>query len=114
VQYLERHRVPVAQFFLMTPYPKTPSGERVWKSGRVFDERLAHFREPYVVFRHDHLSPEQLRDGWWKAIEDFYSLRSIARRVLHPKTPSRLINLGQNLVFRSKVRRGVHPVYFNA
>lgn len=114
VRYLERLRVPVAQFFLMTPYPKTPSGEQVWKAGKVFDERLAHFREPYVVFRHDHLSPAALRDGWWRANRTFYSLRSIVHRVLHPTTPNRWLNLGQNLVFWSKIRRGVHPVYFNA
>jgi len=114
VRYLEKVRIPIAQFFIMTPYPGTPSGEQVWKSGRVFDERLSRLREPYVVFRPEHLSPEELRAGWWRALEEFYSLRSIAKRVLHPGTPNRLLNLGQNLVYRAKIKRGVHPVYFGA
>lgn len=114
VRYLEQVRIPIAQFFLMTPYPGTPSGEAVWKDGRVFDERLAHLREPYVVFRPEHMGADELRAGWWRALEEFYSLRSIAKRVLHPRTPNRLLNLGQNLVYRAKIKRGVHPVYFGA
>ncbi len=114
VRYLEKIKVPIAQFFLMTPYPGTPSGDAMWKSGRVFDEQLAHLREPYVVFRPEHLSAAELRAGWWRALEEFYSLRSIARRVMRPGVPNKLLNLGQNLVYRAKVRRGVHPVYFGS
>jgi radical SAM superfamily enzyme YgiQ (UPF0313 family) len=114
VRYLEKVRIPIAQFFLMTPYPGTPSGEQVFRAGRVFDDRLAHLREPYVVFRPEHMGADELRAGWWRALEEFYSLGSIARRVLHPRTPNKLINLGQNLVYRAKIKRGVHPVYFGA
>jgi radical SAM superfamily enzyme YgiQ (UPF0313 family) len=114
VRYLEQVRVPIAQFFLMTPYPGTPSGEAMWREGRVFDDRLSRLREPYVVFRPEHLSADELRAGWWRALEEFYSLGSIARRVLAPGTPNRWLNLGHNLLYRAKIRRGVHPVYFGA
>jgi radical SAM superfamily enzyme YgiQ (UPF0313 family) len=114
VSYLERLKLPAAQFFLMTPYPNTPSGDAVWKEGRVVDERLAHFREPYVVFRHEHLSADALREGWWKTIRRFYSLPSILRRIVRRGAPNLWQDLGQNLVARWKVGRGVHPVYFNA
>ena len=79
----------------------------------MFDKQLSHLREPYVVFSPQQMSPSQLRDGWWSALEDFYSLRSIARRIVLRKKPNNLlVNLAQNLVYWSKVRRGIHPVYF--
>lgn len=117
VDYLERLRVPIAQFFLMMPYPGTPNGERLLKDGLVFDESLAHLREPYVVFQPAQMSPDALRAGWWGALRSFYSLRSIARRVLwrgRRGGGSRWLELSQNLLYWAKIRRGVHPVYFGA
>jgi radical SAM superfamily enzyme YgiQ (UPF0313 family) len=114
VDYLERLKVPVAQFFILTPYPGTVQGDKIWREDGVFDRNLSHLREPYVVYEPKQLSPAELRAGWWSALEDFYSLGSIARRVLLRRDPvSPVINLAQNLVYWSKVRRGIHPVYFN-
>ena len=114
VEYLEKLKVPIAQFFILTPYPGTVQGDKIWNSDLVFDERLSHLREPYVVYRPEQLTPEELRSGWWRALENFYSLSSIARRVVLRRRPVNLaINLGQNLVYWSKVKRGIHPVYFN-
>ena len=113
VDYLEKLKVPIAQFFIMTPYPGTPEGDRIRRSTTVFDTELSHLREPYVVFQPRQMSPRQLHDGWWGALEEFYSLRSIARRVLFRRPNNLLANLLQNTVYWSKVRRGVHPVYFN-
>lgn len=114
VRELEKMKVPLAQFFLMTPYPASASGDDVWREGRVEDERLAHFREPYTVFRHAHMSGEELHAGWWGALESFYSPRSIAARLLRRGAPNRAVNVAQNVLFSAKVRSGIHPVYFNA
>jgi radical SAM superfamily enzyme YgiQ (UPF0313 family) len=113
VDYLESLRVPVGQFFILTPYPGTPTGDQVWRSGKVFDDNLSHLREPYVVFTPERLTPAELRDGWWKALESFYSFRSIARRVVGSRRTRRFwINLGTNLYYWSKIKAGIHPVYF--
>jgi radical SAM superfamily enzyme YgiQ (UPF0313 family) len=113
VDYLEQLQVPIAQFFIMTPYPNTPEGDSLWQAGRVFDPELSHLREPYVVFRHDKLSPAEIHDGWWQALRDFYSLRSIAKRFLfRPRGGDFWINIATNLYYWSKVQRGIHPVYF--
>ncbi len=115
VDYLERLQVPIAQFFILTPYPGTPTGDRMWASGQVFDEDLSHLREPYVVYRPERLTPAELQAGWWQALRSFYSLRSIARRVVRARPGGRVqtaLNLAQNLLYWSKVQRGNHPVYF--
>ncbi|HLL23272.1 MAG TPA: hypothetical protein VK427_14140 [Kofleriaceae bacterium] len=69
VGLLERLEVPIAQFFIRTPYPGTPQGDTIDAGG----------------------------GGWWSTLEGFYSLRSIAKCIVSPK-----------------IRRGVHPVYFEA
>ena len=115
VDYLEKLQVPIAQFFILTPYPGSPTGDQLWASGKVFDEDLSHLREPYVVYQPERLTPAELRDGWWSALEDFYSLGSIARRVLRHRRGgpvNRWLNLGQNLLYWWKIQHGVHPVYF--
>jgi len=113
VEYLEQLQVPIAQFFIMTPYPNTPEGDRLWQSDRVFDTRLSHLREPYVVFKHERLQPEEIRDGWWQALREFYSLRSIAKRLFWRRRGGDFwINLATNLYYWSKIQRGIHPVYF--
>jgi radical SAM superfamily enzyme YgiQ (UPF0313 family) len=113
VDYLENLKVPIAQFFILTPYPGTPQGDKLWNDNLVFDQRLSRLREPYVVYQPSQLTPQALHDGWWSVLEDFYSLSSIARRILLRRKPNNLlVNLAQNLVYWSKVQRGVHPVYF--
>lgn len=113
VDYLENLKVPIGQFFILTPYPGTPTGEAIWESGKVFDKRLSRLREPYVVYQPDLLTPAQLRDGWWSVLERFYSLSSIAKRiVMRPKPLNFWVNLATNMYYWSKVKRGIHPVYF--
>jgi radical SAM superfamily enzyme YgiQ (UPF0313 family) len=113
VDYLESLKVPITQFFILTPYPGSPTGDKIWRSGVVFDEDLNHLREPYVVYKPQQLSPAELHDGWWSAVQEFYSLRSILRRVVFRRKPLNLwVNLATNLYYWSKVKRGIHTVYF--
>jgi radical SAM superfamily enzyme YgiQ (UPF0313 family) len=113
VEYLEGLKVPIGQFFILTPYPGTPTGDEIWDAGRVFDTRLSHLREPYVVFRPERLTPQELRDGWWCALEEFYSLRSIFKRIVLNRTAGNFwVDLATNVYYWSKVKQGIHPVYF--
>lgn len=110
--YLENLKVPIAQFFILTPYPGTPTGDMIHESGKVFDNNLSHLREPYVVYQPEMLSPTELQNGWWNAVEEFYSLRSILKRVVLRKPNNFWINLVTNFYYWSKIKRGIHTVYF--
>jgi radical SAM superfamily enzyme YgiQ (UPF0313 family) len=113
VEYLENLKIPITQFFILTPYPGSPTGDKIWNSGKVFDRKLSHLREPYVVFEPERLTPAELHDGWWTAVNDFYSLRSILKRVVLRRKPLNLwVNLATNLYYWSKIKRGIHTVYF--
>jgi len=113
LEYLEKLKIPVAQFFILMPYPGTPAGDKAWKNNKVFDKQLSHFREPYVVYQPELLTPQELHDGWWNVLERFYSLSSIFKRViLNPNKGNFGFDLAINLYYWSKIKRGIHPVYF--
>ena len=47
-------------------------------------DQIVHYvnKDPFDAKEIEQLTPDQLRDGWWSALESFYSLSSISRRVL--------------------------------
>lgn len=113
VDYLENLKIPIAQFFLFVPYPGTPVGEKMLKKGLVTDSDLSHYREPYVVYRPDNLSPEDLIAGWRDSLSRFYSLSSILKRVvLNRKCSNYWLNFMTNMFYYWQVKRNIHPVYF--
>jgi radical SAM superfamily enzyme YgiQ (UPF0313 family) len=112
VDFLERCGVAIAEFFIFTPYPKTPAGKRVFDAGLITDHDLNHFRETYVVFRHPKLAPEEIVEGYWRAQRRFYSWRGIWRRLRCGTFRDKAYHLVNNLNYWGKVRRGIVPVYF--
>ena len=112
VKYLEEHGIPIAEFFIYTPYPKTPEGKRILDEGKIIDTDLNHYRETYVVFKHPHLSSEDIVNGYWRAMKSFYSLKSIFKRVAKGNFKDKGYHLASNLYYWAKVKRGIIPVYF--
>lgn len=112
VDYLEEHGVAITEFFIMTPYPRTPEGQRLAKAGQVVDHDLDHYRESYVVFRHPTLTPLQIQQGYWRAMRRYYSLGSIFRRVWRGTFRDKISHLFFNFAYMVKIWRGIIPVYF--
>lgn len=112
VEYLEEQGVALAEFFIFTPYPKTPAGQRVFAAGQVVDTDLSHFRETYVVFKHPKMSSEEIVEGYWRAQRKFYSFRSMFMRTWRGTYRDKLYHFVSNLYYWLKVKRGIVPVYF--
>lgn len=112
VDYLEQQAVAITEFFLYTPYPATPEGQRILKEGKIIDIDLNHYRESYVVFRHPNMSSDEIINGYWYALRRFYSLRSIFSRMWRGTFKNKLLHLVMNLFYWAKVKRNIVPVYF--
>jgi len=113
LDYLERLKIPVAQFFLFMPYPGTAAGDAMVKENKIIDFNLSRYREPYVIHRPENMGAEELRQGWWNTLEEFYSIKSIFKRVVFNRQATNVaINLATNLYYRFQIGRGIHPVYF--
>ncbi len=112
VQYLNQQAVAIAEFFIYTPYPATPEGKRILAQGKIIDYDLNHYRESFVVFEHPHLSHDEIIEGYWRALRQFYSLRNIISRIWRGSFKNKWLHLFNNLNYWIKIKRGIVPVYF--
>jgi radical SAM superfamily enzyme YgiQ (UPF0313 family) len=83
VEFAIETRLTMATFAMLCPYPGTALYRRLAAEGRLTDPawwlRPDH-EDTGPHFRPAQLTPQQLRDGWVRAWERFYSWQSIWRR----------------------------------
>ncbi len=104
VDFLIQNRVELVLFSILTPLPGTALHARLESEGRIIDRNWAHYAGRNVVFKPRLLSPEALEEGYFWAYHKFYSIPSIARRMLHPQQRF-LGRLGLNYGYRRMVLR---------
>lgn len=112
VDFLISCNVAVAEFFIFTPYPKTPAGKRVLEAGQIVDHDINHYRETYVVFRHPTMTSQQIIEGYWRAFRRFYAWKSVLRRLWGATCRNKFFHFMNNFYYWSKIQRGIVPVYF--
>jgi len=96
----------------LTPYPKTPLGQQYIKEGKIFDFDLSHYREPYVVFKHDTMSPKEIQDGYWHAYKEFYTMPRIIQRIIRGNYKHKLMQFALNYYYWVKIKRKIVPTHF--
>ncbi len=80
--FLQRHKVPVAYFYILDPHKGTPLYERLKAQGRLLDEREMRRRWGNVCkIKPASCSPEELEARVMRMYERFYSLPSMLRRL---------------------------------
>ena len=110
-------RLTMALFAILTPYPGTRLYDRLRATGRLTDEKWWLRRDhdagsPYFV--PTRMTREQLREGWVRAWQRFYSPRSILQRWTLTGKSSWIqtlgflpLNLMQNRLATKKIAGGV-------
>lgn len=112
VDFLLDAGVAAAEFFIFTPYPKTTVGQRYIKEGRIIEEDITKYREPYVVFRHDHLTRKEIQDGYWYAFNQFYSIKNNLLRLWKSNFRHKAYQLSTNFYYWIKIKRKIVPTHF--
>jgi len=81
VDWIEENRLECATFHILTPYPGTPLFRQMKAQGRLLHKDWSQYDTAHVVFRPQHMTPEELADGYAWCYERLFSHRSIwARR----------------------------------
>lgn len=79
--WLEKNRIETLTSHILTPYPGTALYRRMKLAGRIVDSNLSHYNTSHVVFSPQCLTPDQLYAGYLRMYKNFYSFRSILRRM---------------------------------
>ena len=111
-RFLMDNRVPIAYTYILTPAPGTPLFDRLEREGRLFTKDWSRYGGDEVVFTPEKISAEELTRGFWEFQKRFYSLGSIARRVLWPPEFNRrwFATLRYNRLHWMTLRKGIHPM----
>jgi radical SAM superfamily enzyme YgiQ (UPF0313 family) len=84
VDFLRDNKVALVKFFTPAPYPGTEFYDRMADAGRLLDDDWSHYDYASILVEPTGMSQTELREGFDAAYRDFYSLGSIARRMLPP------------------------------
>ncbi len=104
--FLQREKVPVAYFNLLTPEKGTPFYERMQRANRILKEQeIGRWPGQTCHIVPAFCSPEELEQSVQKLYQEFYSVRSMLSRLPLPLTQagiaSWVLNLSQHQVARS-------------
>ncbi len=62
------------------PLYGTPLYSKIKSEGRLIDENITHYEGDHVVFKHNHLSAEEIREAYKRVNKIFFSPKNIFRR----------------------------------
>ena len=80
VEWIESNHLECATFHILTPYPGTPLFARMESEGRILHKDWSRYDTAHVVFQPQHMTPEQLAEGYAMCYRRLFSLKSIWRR----------------------------------
>lgn len=104
VEFAQRAGLALAQFGILTPFPGTPLYAQMEDQGRIIDRDWSKYTISNAVSAPLSMSKKALEDGFKWAYREFYSYRSMARRLLPSWRRRPLLYLKLNLAFRSVAR----------
>jgi radical SAM superfamily enzyme YgiQ (UPF0313 family) len=111
VERLIAYKAPLAFMFVLSPRVGLKIRDELLAQGRIDHSDWSRYMSTEVVFRPRDMTREELEAGFWRAQKQFYTLGSIARRLLPPSRHT-LQSLLPNLAFRWAVNRGIHPLNY--
>jgi radical SAM superfamily enzyme YgiQ (UPF0313 family) len=84
ITFANRNKIDGAFLPLLTPFPGTRIHQRLKEEGRILTKDWSQYDMATVVFRPKSMTVEQLQEGFWWVNKEFYSVRSMARRIFQP------------------------------
>jgi radical SAM superfamily enzyme YgiQ (UPF0313 family) len=101
LKMIDKLKIDVVDFCILTPIPGTPIYEKLEKEGRIITKDWSRYNMKNVVFKPKNITPEELIKGVKKLYKNYYSTPNTIKRII------RSINLGIYPVFLVLVRNAI-------
>ena len=79
VNWAVEQGIETATFHILTPYPGTALYQRMAAQRRLISADWNLYDTRHAVFQPNHMTPQQLEQGYWQAYRDFYQWRAIVK-----------------------------------
>jgi radical SAM superfamily enzyme YgiQ (UPF0313 family) len=112
VMKLIEYKAPLSFMFILSPRVGLKIRDDLMAQGRIDHSDWERYHSYEVVYQPKNMSRRELEDGFWRAQRQFYSLGSIARRILLPPNRHTIQSIMPNLFFRWGVNRRIHPLTY--
>lgn len=115
--FIDRTRIPIPRFYILTPMPGTELYEELKRDGRLVTEDHKLYNGSRAVHRPALITPEELTEEYWRLYNTVFSRRNILRRtLLNPwflrRPRQALFSFVVNLHYRRYVTKRVPPNIF--
>jgi len=104
VNFLEKNKIGLVLFSILTPFPGTGFYKRLEGDRRIIDRDWSHYDGRHIVFQPRLMTPETLQDGFYWSYRKFFSYSSIIKRIF-PFQRDFLRVFGLNFGYRRMVLR---------
>ncbi len=81
VEFIERVKLDMIQFTILTPLPATRLYDKLEKEGRIIDRNWSNYDFSHAVFRPELMTAQELKKGYDWAYRRIYTLPSIFKRI---------------------------------
>lgn len=82
VNFVQKNRIDLPSFSILTPFPGTRLYQRLEEEGRIIDRNWSHYDMSHVVFQPKQMTVKELQEGYLWAQQYSCSPRSIFKRLL--------------------------------
>ena len=116
IDFLMKNKIGNAYFWILTPLPGTKLYEEMDHDNRILTKDWSRYNLSDVVFQPKNFTPQELYDGYWKAFQEFFSIKNIVKRLYYnvPITSQPFDaftrSLFYQLHYRKKVKNYDHPL----
>ena len=115
--FIERNKISVPRFYILTPFPGTRFFDQIKKEGRLVNHDIYSYDGTSAVYRPRNMTPDELTQAYWELYSELFTIKSIIKRTIFRKemlrTPARCIfNMGVNLYYREQIKRRITPNIF--
>ncbi len=99
--FINKNRIPMATFNIVTPLPNTEFYERLKRENRIFDNDWSKYNMGNCVFHPKSMTAESLNNCFQEFGRRFYSIYEISRRMSYVEKEDRKLLYGFNIGYKN-------------